>query len=222
MKKLIKPIAITLGVLIAILMIGRATGMLTYYSIPTPNMDPTLKVGDHILTSNLLSYERGNVVCFKYPFSETGDIYVKRLCAIGGDEIQMKRGVLYVNGENFDEKLDLKHLYVVSKDDYHQLLSKQELEEHDQAMGGLHGDSALVFIRDALARDLGYHHKMTGPGSDFDVTTFGAGNHNNFGPVTIPEDMLLMLGDNRDNSYDSRMWGYCPEENYRGKVIAIF
>ena len=53
-----------------------------------------------------------------------------------------------------------------------------------------------------------------------DMSTSGA--QLNYGPVVVPPDMYFMMGDNRDNSEDSRFWGFMPRANVKGKALFIY
>ena len=49
-----------------------------------------------------------------------------------------------------------------------------------------------------------------------------AGPRDNFGPVTVPEDSVFVMGDNRDNSYDGRFWGFVDQRDILGKAIILY
>ena len=119
MKKILIGFGVLIGLVFVLLMAGRITGGLRWYTSPTPANEPTLKTGSTFLTSNLKTTGRGNFIIYKSrssdsssPHESSDEIvsynYVKRLCGMPGDVLQMKNGILFVNGENFDKGLNLK------------------------------------------------------------------------------------------------------------------
>lgn len=90
---------LTIGVIAALLV--RAT-LLQAYSIPSASMSPTLEPGDHILVTPLGEAGRGDVVVFRNASVGPG-FFVKRIVATGGDHVEIRGGVLRVNGERVAE-----------------------------------------------------------------------------------------------------------------------
>jgi len=79
-----------------------------------------------------------------------------------------------------------------------------------------------VYINDK-ALDEPYVHFLQPPGqsSEFhEVTSFDV--RERYGPVTVPTDHYFVMGDNRDNSQDSRYWGFLPRDNVKGKALVIY
>jgi len=180
------------------------------FRIPSGSMMPTLLIGDFILV-NKFAYglrlpvlntkilqlgepERGDVVVFRYPRDESVD-YIKRVVGVPGDRIDYRNKTLYVNG------VAAPHvpmgIYIGS--------------------GAGAGETGSVEGRERL--DSVEHPVLIKPRyPDFGPDCRVLAN----GPITVPQGKYFMMGDNRDNSHDSRCWGFAPEENLVGKAFAIW
>lgn len=122
------------------------------YVIPSESMQPTLEVGDHVYV-NRLSYrfgapQRGDIVVFDHPQQHGTDL-IKRVVALGGDEVEGRDGQVWVNG------------------------------------------------------------RAGGPSFDFSARK-------------VPPDNLFVMGDNRDNSSDSRSWGFLPLGLVQGRAFVVW
>jgi signal peptidase I len=158
------------------------------FQIPSAAMVPTLIVGDHIIVDKLRhSVRRGDVIVFKYPLDPDVD-YVKRVVGLAGDRIEISQGRLVINGA---------------------ALSRERYQE--DCPKGLDGYTAF---QDAMPCVL-WHETLDDRTYDIGTNTV-LGEAHDFAPQVIPAGALFVMGDNRDNSSDSRVWGYVPLANVKG------
>lgn len=182
------------------------------FTIPSGSMMPTLLVGDYIFV-NKFAYgfskyslpfspdlfegrifksepTRGDVVVFRYPPNPNID-YIKRLVGLPGDRIQVKDGVLYVNGKAVPKVPDGSFNSDYAKDPGHN----------------------IPVFRETLDNGKTY--------DTLDESPISAGD--NTPEYIVPPDHYFMMGDNRDNSADSRFdVGFVPAENLVGRASVIF
>lgn len=170
------------------------------YVIPSTSMLPTLLVNDHIFVNKIIygvrapfsekwfvqwtHPQRGEVVVFKYP-ADKDKYYIKRVVGLPGDRVLVENGHLYVN-----EKLVEKTIPQGLKDEWNWLR-----------------DADFPGESEAGGRSLYVHWEERLNGENYSVLLRKDGNGSaTFGPVTVPPAQYLVLGDNRDNSQDSRAW----------------
>jgi signal peptidase I len=141
--------------------------------IPSASMEKTVLIGDHLIVSRI-GYDAGmpftpyhiplwrnphrqQVIVFRAPLPGTPD-YIKRTIGLPGDELEVRSGVVYIDGQALEEPY------------------------------------------------------RNGPALPED----------NYGPVQIPPGKYFMMGDNRNDSYDSRYWGFVPRENIVGTPLFVY
>src|SRR5690606_39212680 len=115
------------------------------------------------------------------------NLRVHRLCAIENDLVEIKKGVLYVNGKNKDKDFKLLHFYSVNDSLYEKLKLNNEYEENEFLIFGF-GNERLIALKDSLALDIGLK-RIIEPESKIDniiETLYGKKwNKDNFGPLKI-------------------------------------
>lgn len=187
------------------------------FKIPSPSMVPTLQVGDLILV-NKFTYgirlpllnkkiveignpQRGDVMVFKYPKDMTLD-YIKRVVGVPGDKIVYKNKRLSIN----DEALSYQPL-----PDY---LDDERLTYSKQYVENLTGVQHKILNRVEAPDDLGgIEPYPMREACDYNSEGFAC---------TVPAGHYFMMGDNRDNSADSRYWGFVPDQNIVGKAFFVW
>lgn len=210
---------VSLGSALLLVLVIRSS-VIEAFKIPSGSMIPTLLIGDQIFV-NKFAYglrvpltdwigehplylfrtsapSRGDIIVFKYPVDP--DIYfIKRVVGIPGDTIEMKNKVVYVNGKPFER-------------------TPVPNDKLDEVFGHWLGDSQAEYPRDRMAV---YHDKF-----DKETATIMIDKQSyfseNFEAIKVPEGNYFVMGDNRDNSKDSRFWGFVPFENIKGKAFIIW
>ncbi|HEX6156099.1 MAG TPA: signal peptidase I [Burkholderiales bacterium] len=187
------------------------------FKIPSSSMVPTLLVGDFILVNKytygirlpvanrkiveLGSPARGDVMVFRFPEDPSLD-YIKRVVAVPGDRIEYRNKRLSLNGAPVPVK---------QVDDY---LSKERMQFSKRFIETLNGANHEILLDDDAPTSMM-------PGRAFPFA--GNCNYNSSGlACTVPPGHYFVMGDNRDNSSDSRVWGFVPDENIVGKAFFIW
>lgn len=159
------------------------------------------------------------------PDAKAGNRFIYRLCGVPGDTLEMKNGVLWINKKNFDEELNLKNQFWVSKAAYAQIEEADiETSQYDY-LPEARNDSVIVTFEKSLLKKYQSAIKFT-PYIISDTFNSFAWMSNrprwtadNFGPLGIPADNYFVLGDNRHNAQDSRYIGFIKKEAIKGVVL---
>jgi signal peptidase I len=160
--------------------------------------------------------QRGDVVVFRYPPNPSVN-YIKRLVGLPGDRIEVHDDHLVINGQT----IELRDAGVFEDNCYAGVrLYEEKLGEHThQVMScrnvvGLRGVSLPDCDRKRLRREIG--------GWLCNESPAGVRDRGDRQFDVVPEGYFLMIGDNRDNSADSREWGLVPDKNLVGKATRIW
>lgn len=229
MKTPLKILIITLGSIGALWIVGRLTNAIQFYRLPTQSNEPTLMQGSYFFSSNLKKPERFDFICYNFYDGISKTVFVKRLCGISGDTLEIRNGDLFVNNKSVDHLFSLYHRYFISEKDLKYLMNKRNFDMKNLFEGPNQeyndGDSIFtVFLSKELAADKNIKvirnilPKDSDPGllsKDFD----SGWNRDNFGPIVIPKGLYFVLGDSRENSEDSRYTGFINESDWIGTVL---
>ena len=199
----------SIGVALLLFFVIR-TFLVQAFTIPSGSMENTLLIGDYLMANNAIygaqvpftpwrvpgfrEPQHGDVVVFRPTYNDPVIDVVKRVVGEPGDTLQMVDKVVYRNGDRLDEPY----------------LEPSYLPDSPLQRDGLPGmaDCCYAWHLNALAR--GNDPETYRPTRD------------NWGPLIVPPGHFMLLGDNRDQSLDSRYMGFIPRDVIRGKALFIY
>lgn len=191
------------------------------FRIPSGSMIPTLQAGDFILVNKYTwgirlpvinqkiievgRPRRGDVAVFRYPVDTSLD-YIKRIVGLPGDRVSYVDKRLFINGEPV--KMDFVRPYDYVKPGLNSVAAQLYLEYL-----GNHPHQTLIQPDEPPIRLEG-------------VRTFRYRDHCEYNErgftCVVPPGHYFAMGDNRDDSTDSRYWGFVPDENIVGRAFLIW
>ena len=191
------------------------------FKIPSGSMIPTLQVGDFILVNKFTygirlpiiskklveinSPTRGDVMVFHYPENPSLD-YIKRVVGLPGDHIAYRNKQVFVNNVLQEQKPEGDYNYVETGLNFvHTKRYTENLTGHNHAM--LVNPDVPNMQIGAVAE---FPHRENCTYSEKEMR------------CTVPAGHYFMLGDNRDNSRDSRYWGFVPDNMIVGKAFMVW
>jgi signal peptidase I len=206
-KSSVREYSESIGVAVAIALFLRAF-VVEAFQIPSGSMIPTLEIGDHIFVSKFsyglvvpftnkkifqyASPRRGDVIVFKFPHQTEID-YIKRVIGLPGDKVEIRRNEIFINGRPMERTHDEEKCRYAEGPQIDGFVPERDCERWIETLDG--------------RKHVAIHEPN---------------RETNYGPLTIPNGHVFVMGDNRDNSNDSRAWGTVPEELIKGRALIVW
>ena len=210
------------------------------FKIPTGSMIPTIEVGDRVF-ADMVSYKfsnpkRNSIIVFKEPIQDKV-LYTKRAMGLPGEKIKIEDDVLYINGEKTDFRrysnlgIDDNEWRIPQKGDKLQIIPagnyneayksasidiakvQKELKNNSVSIYEFMPNLKFVVNGEETAPILDFIHDK----NILDKLLVGETVE-----VILEDNYYLALGDNTDNSFDSRYWGFVKESRIRGRALVRF
>ncbi len=205
------------------------TFILQAVTVPTGSMQNTILVGDYLLVNKFIfapsgnplpflpqrDIKRGDIIVFKYPGNKVhpendrsrGIIpyqinYVKRVIGLPGETVEFRNNQVFINGQLLPE-----HRIIGDADDNESALETKEFEprQPNETYDVYYSERKMKYLQ--TGRDL--------PRDDYEFAVPGK-------TMVVPENHFFVMGDSRDNSEDSRFWGFVPRELIVGRAMFVY
>lgn len=205
------------------------TFILQAVTVPTGSMQNTILVGDYLLVNKFIftpgGYElpflpqreivRGDIIVFKYPGNKVHPEndssrklipyqinYVKRVIGLPGETIEFRDNQVFINGQLLPE-----HRLIGDADDNISALDESEFEQRRE------GENYNVYYSKDTMDAVKAGQKLSRRGYEFGVDGK---------PMVVPANSFFVMGDSRDNSEDSRYWGFVPRGLIIGRAMFVY
>lgn len=207
------------------------TFILQAVTVPTGSMQNTILVGDYLLVNKFIfspggdplpflpmrEIRRGDIIVFKYPGNKVHPEndrrrnppiipyqinYVKRVIGLPGETVEFRNNQVFINGQLLPE-----HRVIGDADDDQSALATREFEERqpDQQWDVYYSENSMEAV-------------LSGRNLPRQYYEFGVPGK----PQVVPTDQFFVMGDARDNSEDSRYWGFVPRELIIGRAMFVY
>ena len=204
------------------------TFILQAVTVPTGSMQNTILIGDYLLVNKFIfapsgnpipflpqrEVQRGDIIVFKYPGNKVDpgedvsmgvkayrENYVKRVIGLPGETIEFRNNQVFINGELLPEH----HVTTLNERTESEMPVKDSApRQPDEKYNVYYSERSEKAVKSGVNTALGFNFGVEGK------------------PMKIPENMYFAMGDNRDNSGDSRVWGFVPRELIVGRAMFVY
>ena len=222
MKSFIIKILFVFVGLLMVFQLLQFTNFLKLYNQSTTSNEPSIALNSHMLSTNLKKAKNNDFIVYNFDDEYAGKHKrIHRLVAQEGDVLKIIHGTLFVNNINIDQDLTLSHIYRLPKEKFDSLDFTDSVLEQSRIL--TNRNEVLVYLDDNFVKLHNLSEYRFYDTNKKDAEIYATYNEewtkDNFGPIVIPKGKTFVLGDNRENSHDSRYTGFIDKKEVTGVLI---